>query len=486
MKKKLLVLNIGVVLAIVITFVCMLASGGEYTQQTRTFYGADDRMTGAELVCETEGIIELTDAYLNNGQTMFEFKAVGRGRTKGVINYTVAVSGADTDPGSIHTFSVDIGVNMFGMVVDHTMGLSFSGYRVAIFAVLFVLILTVVITLWIYVKAILRGEFDYSMVSFGGIGIFAMSLFAFTVYKMQNNSVHVFSDFTWLALDIGTLLFIALMPLMLLLAAFMAFSNIWLMRHEGYRPANALGIIFAVLWFVGTGVLLGVELDVFGYWIPTTVVKVVIFIADYLECIFLATAVSTVLATMFRVPYDKDYIIILGCRIRKDGTLTPLLKGRVDRALKFEQAQYEKTRKHAVFVPSGGQGPDEVMAEGQAMENYLIEQGVPAERVKREDKSTNTLQNMAYSKKVIEADCRDISQKKVAFSTTNYHVFRGYVLAKKCGFEAQGLSAKTKGYFYPNAFLREFVGLLVDQKLRHIGYIAVMVLAVVLMYYRLI
>ena len=93
---------------------------------------------------------------------------------------------------------------------------------------------------------------------------------------------------------------------------------------------------------------------------------------------------------------------------------------------------------------------------------------------------------MACSKEVIEADCGDISQKKVAFSTTNYHVFRGYVLAKKCGFEAQGLSAKTKGYFYPNAFLREFVGLLVDQKLRHIGYIAVMVLAVVLMYYRLI
>ena len=52
---------------------------------------------------------------------------------------------------------------------------------------------------------------------------------------------------------------------------------------------------------------------------------------------------------------------------------------------------------------------------------------------------------------------------KIAFSTTNFHVFRGCILARKCGFEAQGISAKTKLYFYLNAFLREFVGLLVDR-----------------------
>ena len=135
-----------------------------------------------------------------------------------------------------------------------------------------------------------------------------------------------------------------------LLAAFMAFSNIWLMRHEGYRPANALGIIFAALWFLGTVFLLGMELQVFDLGIPSVVRNCLVFAACYLECIFLATVASTFLATRFRVPYDKDYIIILGCRIRKDGTLTPLLKGRVDRALAFEKAQYEKTGKHAVFA----------------------------------------------------------------------------------------------------------------------------------------
>lgn len=44
--------------------------------------------------------------------------------------------------------------------------------------------------------------------------------------------------------------------------------------------------------------------------------------------------------------YDKEYIIILGCRIRKDGNLTPLLKARVDKAMEFAADQEAKTRSY--------------------------------------------------------------------------------------------------------------------------------------------
>ena len=108
------------------------------------------------------------------------------------------------------------------------------------------------------------------------------------------------------------------------------------------------------------------------------------------------------------------------------------------------------------------------------MERYLLEQGIPAERIIKEDKSVNTMQNMAFSKTVIEAN-GGLSGKKIAFATTNYHVFRGYVLSRKCGFEAQGISAKTKMYFYLNAYLREFVGLIVDQKYRILASVAMTV-----------
>ena len=75
---------------------------------------------------------------------------------------------------------------------------------------------------------------------------------------------------------------------------------------------------------------------------------------------------------------------------------------------------------------------------------------------------------MKFSKKVIEEDAGDLKNTGIAFSTTNYHVFRGYTLAEKLGMKVKGLSAKTKLYFFPNAFLREFIGLIYEQKIRHL------------------
>ena len=159
------------------------------------------------------------------------------------------------------------------------------------------------------------------------------------------------------------------------------------------------------------------------------------------------------------------------------------MKGRVDSAVAFEKKQFEKTGKHAIFVPSGGQGDDEVISEGEAMEKYLLGIGVPKERILREDKSVNTMQNMEFSKNIIEKHSGGIDNVKIAFATTNYHVFRGYILANKIGFKVQGISAKTKPYFYLNAFLREFVGLLADKKWSHIAIILTIAVTVFAMYF---
>ena len=106
------------------------------------------------------------------------------------------------------------------------------------------------------------------------------------------------------------------------------------------------------------------------------------------------------------------------------------------------------------------------------MKNYLLSIGIPPEQIVCEDKSVNTMQNMQFSKDVIESHGGGIENKKIAFATTNYHVFRGYILARKNGFEAKGISAKTKAYFYFNAFLREFIGVLWEKKIQHILFAA--------------
>ena len=64
---------------------------------------------------------------------------------------------------------------------------------------------------------------------------------------------------------------------------------------------------------------------------------------------------------------------------------------------------------------------------------------------------------MLFSRKLIEEKKPDA---KIAFATTNFHVFRSGMLAASQGWRLDGMGAPTKWYFWPNAFIREFLGLL--------------------------
>ena len=89
----------------------------------------------------------------------------------------------------------------------------------------------------------------------------------------------------------------------------------------------------------------------------------ILAVVSYLECVLLGTIILSIKAAKHNPSYDKDYVIILGCKIQKDGKLTKLLKGRVDRAISFATKQKEETGKDIVYIPSGGQGSDEVVSE---------------------------------------------------------------------------------------------------------------------------
>ena len=73
--------------------------------------------------------------------------------------------------------------------------------------------------------------------------------------------------------------------------------------------------------------------------------------------------------------------------------------------------------------------------EGESFMGFYHRVTSGLDQIVQENKSTNTFENMRFSKKVIENHGGDISGKKVAFATTNYHIFRGYILAKKNGFD---------------------------------------------------
>ena len=253
-------------------------------------------------------------------------------------------------------------------------------------------------------------------------------------------------------------------PFMLAFAVAMAVSNVALLRHERMKLKNVLGIGVAVL--LAAGEALAVYLhsrDFMGseweYRLHNTVNNVYATVFAYFECMLIGAIICGLKAARHVPATDKDYILILGCQFRRDGTLTPLLRGRVDKAIEFWQ-KHRQAGKRALLVPSGGQGPDEVMAEAEAMRRYLVEHGVPEEAILPEDKSRNTYQNMEFSRALIEARGKGA---KVAYVTTNYHVFRSGVWARLAGLPAEGLGSRTKWWYWPNAFMRECVGLMMNR-----------------------
>ena len=476
-RKKLILLSAFIAAVVLFSFIYICSVGSHFELHTSTFL-ADDNLSEYEVKFDDDGIVKFSGAHLENNEIVIELDALKQGSTD--FYFTFGLNGDD----NIQIERSLTVTNLNILISEDTGTITFNGYLVTVYAFVAILFAAVLVMLWIFVDHYKKGEFSYGMVASGGIGIYCSVLFLYLIYKLLNNFVSSFSYVATLIDDAASVLIAGLSPVMLILSIMLAVSNIWLIRHEGRRPVNTLGIVFAFVWLIG--MMLTLEANYFTFlWkfsYYAVVSRVLFYIVAYFECMFISTAAATVLSTKFIPPYDRDYIIILGCAIRNDGSLTPLLKGRVDSAVAFEQKQFEKTGKHAIFVPSGGQGSDEVISEGEAMENYLIGIGIPKEQILREDKSVNTMQNMQFSKGVIEKHCGDVKNAKIAFSTTNYHVFRGYILSKKLGFKAIGISAKTKPYFYLNAFLREFIGLLVDQKWKHILFILIIILTYLLVF----
>ena len=170
-----------------------------------------------------------------------------------------------------------------------------------------------------------------------------------------------------------------------------------------------------------------------------------------------------------------DYIIIHGAGL--DGPRpTPLLAGRIDKALEL----WNKQHQHGKFVVSGGQGADEVVSEAQAMRDYLLEKDVPLDAILMEDKSTTTWENLKYSIGIINNDRTasantasvnaSLSSGSSAASTisadfttavvtSDFHVFRCAEYAHNLGLKADGIGSHTKGWYWPTAFIREFIAI---------------------------
>ena len=130
---------------------------------------------------------------------------------------------------------------------------------------------------------------------------------------------------------------------------------------------------------------------------------------------------------------DVDCIIILGCQVKDDGSLSHMLRDRLMRGLEV----YE-TGAAPKLLMSGDHGREEYDEVG-AMKNYAIENGVPSENVFMDHAGFSTYETMYRAKEIFKAE-------KVIIVTQEYHLYRALYIAERLGMEAYGVSANLNRY----------------------------------------
>lgn len=150
------------------------------------------------------------------------------------------------------------------------------------------------------------------------------------------------------------------------------------------------------------------------------------------------------------VPSQVDYLIILGAGLNGD-QLSWTLWERVDKGLRILQDNREMK-----VVVSGGQGPGEWITEAEAMQRYLVEQGITKERILKEEKSTSTMENFRYSRVLLEQQPNYDPTVPVLVITNDFHMLRSKLLARRNGLTPVGVPSPTPWYLRPNVYLREY------------------------------
>ncbi|MFC6181280.1 YdcF family protein [Lactiplantibacillus daowaiensis] len=256
------------------------------------------------------------------------------------------------------------------------------------------------------------------------------------------------------------------------LQAFLLLWNAWLMwKRESHTLANMLTLILGVAILV-----LPLLASAISSHVPPVVSS---FMAIFPNLVIFYVAfwfynyLTMLVIYQFNHPrYIQDYIIVLGAGLLHGDQVSPLLAQRIMRGYQFYQKQQRKTGHPAVMIFSGGQGGDETVPEGQAMLAYAIKQGLPATNGWAETQSKTTLENMQFSKQLI--DQGTINRPKTIFVTNNYHSLRAGIFAKQAGLKADGIGARTAHFFLPDAIIREYIAIFAQRKWWHAAAIVLM------------
>lgn len=196
------------------------------------------------------------------------------------------------------------------------------------------------------------------------------------------------------------------------------------------------------------GYLLRYESPAHCIWHLVLIAAIVDFISTLNLILFCCYSFYT---RIKRCPTNVCDIVVLGAAINH-GQVSPVLASRLNHAIKCWQ-QHQSAR----IIVSGGQSQNEHLSEAAAMARYLVMRGIPAQLILRENHARNTRQNLLFTKRLITA-----VDRSVVVITSDFHVLRARLDARKIGLSWCFLGTKTPWQFRTLTFIRDYLGVIRD------------------------
>lgn len=141
----------------------------------------------------------------------------------------------------------------------------------------------------------------------------------------------------------------------------------------------------------------------------------------------------------------SDAILVLGCQVKEDGSLSLMLKDRLDKAVElYKQGIATK------IIVSGDHGRKEY-DEVNAMKKYLIENEIPSENIFMDHAGFSTYESLYRAGYIFEVE-------KLTVVTQEYHLYRAVYIGNKLGIKTYGVpAAKTQYYGQVSREIREIL-----------------------------
>lgn len=158
----------------------------------------------------------------------------------------------------------------------------------------------------------------------------------------------------------------------------------------------------------------------------------IIFVILGIEAIFQRQTAGLIYSNMSNVPPART-VIILGASVHADGKLSPILKDRVDTAIKL----YENNKVNN-FLVTGDHRSDNYN-EVAAMVGYLEKNGIDRSLITSDHAGLDTYDSMYRAGKLFEVESAIVVTQK-------FHLPRALFIAKNLGLDYRGFAADQRAY----------------------------------------